>query len=126
VTKPGGLVAVTVPRYWPEKICWALSTPYHEVEGGHVRINKVSELVGKLEKRGLMTLGTHHAHALHSPYWWLKCAVGVDNDTNPAVKAYHRVLVWDMMKAPALTRQAEKALNPVMGKSFVVYLQKQY
>ena len=126
VTKPGGLVAVTVPRYWPEKICWALSTPYHEVEGGHVRINKASELVGKLEKRGLMTLGTHHAHALHSPYWWLKCAVGVDNDTNPAVKAYHRVLVWDMMKAPALTRQAEKALNPVMGKSFVVYLQKQY
>ncbi len=36
------------------------------------------------------------------------------------------MLVWDMMKAPALTRQAEKALNPVMGKSFVVYLQKQY
>ena len=126
VTKPGGLVAVTVPRYWPEKICWALSTPYHEVEGGHVRINKASELVGKLEKRGLMTLGTHHAHALQSPYWWLKCAVGVDNDTNPAVKAYHRMLVWDMMKAPALTRQAERALNPVMGKSFVVYLQKQY
>ncbi|PZO97783.1 MAG: SAM-dependent methyltransferase, partial [Dermacoccus nishinomiyaensis] len=124
--KPGGLVAVTVPRYWPEKICWALSTPYHEVEGGHVRINKASELVGKLEKRGLTTLGTHHAHALHSPYWWLKCAVGVDNDTNLAVKAYHRMLVWDMMKAPALTRQAEKALNPVMGKSFVVYLQKQY
>lgn len=126
VTKPGGLVAVTVPRYWPEKICWALSTPYHEVEGGHVRINKGSDLVAKLESHGLTTLGTHHAHALHAPYWWLKCAVGVDNDTNPAVKAYHRLLVWDMMKAPALTRQAEKALNPVMGKSFVVYLQKQY
>ncbi len=64
VTKPGGLVAVTVPRYWPEKICWALSTPYHEVEGGHVRINKASELVGKLDKRGLMTLGTHHARRI--------------------------------------------------------------
>ena len=126
VTKPGGLVAVTVPRYWPEKICWALSTPYHEVEGGHVRINKGSELTKRLERQGLEAFATHHAHALHSPYWWLKCAVGVDNDTNPAVKAYHHMLVWDMMKAPALTRQAEKALNPVMGKSFVVYLQKQY
>ena len=126
VTKPGGLVAVTVPRYWPEKICWMLSTPYHEVEGGHVRINKGSDLVARLQKQGLTLLGTHHAHALHSPYWWLKCAVGVDNDTNPAVKAYHRLLVWDMMKAPALTRTAEKALDPLLGKSFVVYLQKQY
>lgn len=124
VTKPGGLVAVTVPRYWPEKICWMLSTPYHEVEGGHVRINKGSELTKRLERQGLEAFATHHAHALHSPYWWLKCAVGVDNDTNPAVKAYHRLLVWDMMKAPKLTRTAEKALNPVMGKSFVVYLRK--
>ena len=126
VTKPGGLIAVTVPRYWPEKICWTLSTPYHEVEGGHVRINKASELVAKLQAHGLTPLGTHHAHALHSPYWWLKCAVGVDNDENPAVKAYHRMLVWDMMSAPKLTRTAEKLLNPVMGKSFVVYLQKDY
>lgn len=124
VTKPGGIVAVTVPRYWPEKICWMLSTPYHEVEGGHVRINKASEITARLERQGLTPIGTHHAHALHAPYWWLKCAVGVDNDTNPAVKAYHRLLVWDMMKAPKLTRTAEKALNPVMGKSFVVYLRK--
>ena len=33
VLKPGGLAAVTVPRYWPEKVCWALSDEYHEVEG---------------------------------------------------------------------------------------------
>lgn len=126
VTKSGGLIAVTVPRYWPEKICWMLSTPYHEVEGGHVRINKASEITARLERQGLTPLATHHAHALHSPYWWIKCAVGVDNTENPAVKAYHRMLVWDMMKAPKLTRTAEKALNPVLGKSFVVYLQKQY
>ena len=30
--------------------------------------------------------GSHHAHALHSPYWWLKCAVGVDKD-NAAIRA---------------------------------------
>lgn len=124
VLKPGGLAAVTVPRWWPEKVCWALSDEYHEVEGGHVRVYRRSELVERLERAGLELVGGHHAHALHSPYWWLKCAVGVDNDTNPAVKAYHRLLVWDMMKAPKLTRTAEKALNPVMGKSFVVYLRK--
>lgn len=124
VVKPGGLVAVSVPRSWPEKVCWKLSDSYHEVEGGHIRIYRASELVERLERAGLAPYKQHHAHALHAPYWWLKCAVGPDNNDNPAVKAYHRLLVWDMMKAPFVTRAAENALNPVAGKSFVVYLRK--
>ncbi|QKT09250.1 class I SAM-dependent methyltransferase [Gordonia sp. X0973] len=124
ILKPGGKAAVTVPRYWPEKVCWALSDEYHEVEGGHVRIYKASELASKLEEAGLRVTGTGHAHALHAPFWWLKCAVGVDNEGNPLVRGYHQMLVWDMMKAPALTRTAEKLLNPVIGKSVVLYLEK--
>ncbi|NNG38585.1 class I SAM-dependent methyltransferase [Flexivirga sp. ID2601S] len=124
VVKPGGLVAVSVPRNWPEQVCWKFSDSYHEVEGGHIRIYRASELVGKLQRAGLAPYKQHHAHALHSPYWWLKCAVGTENNDNPAVKAYHKLLVWDMMRAPLVTRFAENALNPVAGKSFVVYLRK--
>jgi SAM-dependent methyltransferase len=127
VLRPGGTMAVTVPRWLPEKICWALSDRYHEVEGGHVRIYTGTELVGKLQAAGLEILGKEHAHGLHAPYWWIKCAVGVDNDRHPLVKAYHEVLVWDIMKRPgysAVTRLAERALNPVIGKSMVLYLRK--
>ncbi|NLV78609.1 MAG: methyltransferase domain-containing protein [Rhodococcus sp.] len=124
VLRPGGVAAVTVPRWLPEKVCWALSDAYHEVEGGHVRIYKADELAAKLTRAGLVVRGTDHAHALHSPYWWLKCAVGVDNDDNPLVKAYHRMLVWDLMDAPWLTRTAESLLDPVLGKSVVFYLEK--
>lgn len=124
VLRPGGLIAVTVPRWGPEKVCWALSDDYHEVEGGHVRIYRGSELVSRLKATGLVKLGTHHAHALHAPYWWLKCAVGVTNDANPLVRAYHSLLVWDMVKQPLLTRVAERVLQPVVGKSLVVYLRK--
>ena len=124
VLKPGGLIAVTVPRWGPEKLCWALSDAYHQVEGGHVRIYKGSELRASLEQTGLEAFGEHHAHALHAPYWWLKCAVGVTNDANPLVKAYHRLLIWDMVKQPWLTRVAEKLLQPLVGKSLVVYLRK--
>ncbi|MBC7374819.1 MAG: hypothetical protein H7323_12600 [Frankiales bacterium] len=124
VPKPGGLIAVTVPRWGPELVCWALSSAYHEAEGGHVRIYRGSELIRRLTAVGLEPVDTHHTHALHSPYWWLKCAVGVTDGDNPAVKAYHRLLVWDMMKAPRLTRLTEKLLDPLIGKSLVVYLRK--
>ena len=73
VLRPGGTLAVTVPRWWPERICWALSDSYHEVEGGHVRIYRRTELVGRLRAQDLLPTGAHHAHALHSPYWWLSC-----------------------------------------------------
>ena len=33
VLKPGGQLAVSVPRFMPEWICWQLSEPYHNVAG---------------------------------------------------------------------------------------------
>jgi SAM-dependent methyltransferase len=124
VLRPGGTIAVTVPRWLPEKVCWLLSDAYHEVEGGHVRIYRGHELATKLEQAGLRVIGHDHVHGLHSPYWWLKCAVGVDNDRFPLVKAFHRVLVWDIEKRPLATRLAERVLDPLVGKSLVLYLEK--
>ena len=126
VLKPQGILAITVPSYFPEKICWWLSDEYHapiEV-GGHVRIYKKRELEAKITAAGLVTIDFHRAHALHSPYWWLKCAVGTKNDQNWLVKAYLRFLTWDIVKQPASTRLVEKILQPVLGKSAIIYAQK--
>ena len=124
VLRPGGLLAVTVPAWLPERICWRLSDDYHNTPGGHVRIYTRPELEAKLRAAGFEAGGHHHAHGLHSPYWWLKCAVGVHRDGHPLASAYHRLLVWDIMKRPPVTRLAERALNPVIGKSIVVYAHK--
>ncbi len=124
VVRPGGTVAVTVPAWLPERVCWALSNEYHDIPGGHVRIFTRAELTAKLTAAGLVPAGTHHAHGLHSAYWWLKCAVGLDRDRHPAVRAYHQLLVWDIMRKPALTRLAEAGLNPLIGKSLVIYATK--
>jgi SAM-dependent methyltransferase len=123
VLRPGGLLAVSVPRRWPEWICWALSDAYHEVEGGHVRIYRGHQLLATLQTAGLEPLGSHHAHALHSPYWWLKCLSGVQRE-NSLTQGYHRMLVWDLTRRPWLTSTAERLLNPVLGKSLVLYLRK--
>lgn len=124
ILKPGGVAAVSVPRWLPEKLCWALSDEYHEVEGGHVRVYKADELADKLAAAGMRVTCADHVHALHVPYWWLKCAVGVDNPGHPLVRAYHKLLVWDMLSAPPATRLLDKALNPVIGKSVALYLAK--
>jgi SAM-dependent methyltransferase len=124
VLRPGGSLAVTVPRFGPEAVNWALSEAYHSVEGGHVRIYRRSSLLGRLRRVGLSLRGSHHAHALHSPYWWLRCAVGVDHDQHPLVRAYHRLLVWDIVRAPFLTRAADRLLNPLLGKSLVLYMDR--
>jgi SAM-dependent methyltransferase len=129
VLKPGGTVAATVPSWLPEQVCWALSEEYHApfVEGGHVRIYTEPKLRARMRTAGLRPGAAHHAHALHSPYWWLKCAVGPTNDQHPLVKAYLKVLVWDIAQTQPMgtvTRLTEKLLNPVLGKSLVVYARK--
>jgi len=124
VLKPGKPLVVSVPRYLPERICWAISDDYHHEEGGHIRIFRKKELINLLENAGTRCNGTAWKHSLHSPYWWLKCLVGHKNDGHPLVRLYHRFLVWDIMKKPFLTRVLDRVLNPVIAKSIVVYLQK--
>ena len=128
VLRPGGTIAVTIPARLPERVCWALSEDYHapNVVGGHVRIYGHTELESKMTAAGLTPDGAHRAHALHSPYWWLRCAVGPNRpiEDSRLVSAYHRLLSWDIVKAPRLTRTTERILNPVLGKSRVVYATK--
>lgn len=125
VLKVGGTLAVSVPRWLPERVCWLLSDEYHSNEGGHVRIYRASDLRAKILSGGMTLTHAHHAHALHSPFWWLKCAVGVNNTDHRAVAAYHKLLVWDLMRRPKITQLAESLLNPLVGKSVAMYFVKQ-
>jgi ubiquinone/menaquinone biosynthesis C-methylase UbiE len=124
VLKPGGTLAISVPRFFPEWICWKLSDDYLNEPGGHVRIFRESVLKGAVEEKGLRFFYRHWAHGLHSPYWWLKCAVGVKREDVKAVNLYKRFLEWDILQGPWLTRTMEKLAGPVMGKSVVFYFTK--
>ena len=124
VLRPGGTLSVTVPRYWPEGVCWLLSKEYHSNVGGHVRIYRRGQLSRRLHRAGLTGYAAHHAHALHVPYWWLKCLVGVRHDDARLPRLYHRFLVWDIENGKRWVRSVERALDPVMGKSLVLYLEK--
>jgi SAM-dependent methyltransferase len=129
VLRPGGTIAVTVPAWLAERVCWALSDEYHApfVEGGHVRIYTERGVRSLLRGAGLEPQRRHHAHALHTPYWWLRCAVGPQDDNHPLVRAYHSVLVQGItgrQPVATLTRLTDRVANPVLGKSLVVYARK--
>lgn len=124
VLKPGGSLVVSVPRFFPEKICWALSKQYYTANGGHVRIYKKDNIFSLFKNSGLIHIKSHFAHSIHTPYWWLKCLVGPNRDDSVAVNLYHRMLTWDIMEKPKLTRTIDKLLNPILGKSLVLYFKK--
>lgn len=120
--KPGRFLALSVPRYLPERICWKLSPEYRKTQKGHIRIYTKRRLRSLIRDSGLLLYKSHYAHSLHTPYWWLKCLVGPSKNYNRWVNLYHRFLMWDMMAKPRITQWLEKFLNPLLGKSIVLYL----
>jgi len=128
VLKPAGRFAPTVPTAWPERLCWRLAPGpggYADQPGGHVRIFQERVLREAIAGLGFRYLGRHHAHGLHAPYWWLKCALWRRRDDHPLVRFYHRFLVWDLMQRPWLTRALEAVAGPLMGKSLALYFRKE-
>ncbi len=121
VLKPGGLLALSVPRFFPEWVCWQLSDAYHQVEGGHIRIFRSGQLREAVEQQNLRFLNRHWAHGLHVPYWWLRCLLWNRGEEAWPVRTYHRLLVWDLMHKPRLTRWLDRLLTPLLGKSLVLY-----
>ena len=124
VLKPGGVLALSVPRFMPELICWKLSKEYSKTPGGHVRIFKHQQLKKLGINNGLEYQSFHWAHGLHSPYWWLQCLFWKTKETSHIVNLYHKLLVWDLMKKPLLTKIFEAILQPLIGKSLVMYFKK--
>ena len=116
VLKPGGTLAVTVPAGYPNGSAGCSPTSTTPTRAGTCGSDRASDLRAKIASRGMTFVHTHHAHALHSPPWWPSVRWAwrtmKNGPSRPTTK-----LVWDMMSAPALTRTAEAALDPLIGKS---------
>lgn len=123
VLKPGGRLALSVPKYLPEKICWLLSNDYPEF-AGHVRIFKGSQLEKAVIKEGLSLTNKHSAHALHSPYWWLRSLFFERGESFLPARKYKDLMDWQLLKGGEWTEKLEALFNPVLGKSNVYYFEK--
>jgi ubiquinone/menaquinone biosynthesis C-methylase UbiE len=124
ILKPGKTICISVPRFWPEKICWTLSREYSNSPMGHIRIYKKNALIRMMESFGLHFISSHYRHSLHTPFWWLKCLKGLEKKDSTSINLYHRFLVWDLMDHPPFTQFIDRLFNPILGKSLVLYFKK--
>ena len=123
VTRPGGLVAVTIPTATSEALYLRLGDDYFESPGGHIRIFRPRQLALGLAAAGLTPVGVGFAHAFHTPYWALRSVMGLPRaDGYRLVRAY-RVFLLRATLSRAMAR-LERWLNFVCPKSLVLYAEK--
>lgn len=124
VLKDDGKLAVSVPSYLTETICWKLSRDYHDKPGGHIRIYKASEIISKLKQSNLDVYAVRRKHALHSFYWISRCFFGVNNEKALLPSLYYKFLVWDIHKGSRPISLLDSFLNKFLSKSLVLYARK--
>jgi SAM-dependent methyltransferase len=123
VTRPRGMVAVTIPTATSEHLYLRVGDDYFESLGGHIRIFRPRELALGLAEAGLATLGVGFAHALHTPYWVLRSLVGLPRaDENALVRGYRRFLI--QATASRAMEWLETMLNYCFPKSLILYAEK--
>jgi SAM-dependent methyltransferase len=119
VLRPGGTMAVTIPTATTEHLYLRLSNEYFESPGGHIRIFQPRVLARAMARAGLRVEGISFAHALHSPYWAIRCILGL-NDERPALtRAYRRFLI--RANQSPFWQRVEGLLDYVWPKSLVLY-----
>ena len=124
VARPGADVAVSVPRYGPERAFWTLSWDYWHTPGGHVRMYRPGEMAHYLREQGFDLRTTRYRHAFQSVYWFLRCAFGKNNERRLLPRAVFFFITWYHRTRPRLLEQVEAAANLIIGKDMVLYTRK--
>ena len=134
VLRPGGTLAVSVPRWLPEIVSWKLSDDYHNAEGGHIRIYTDEELVDKVTKAGVNDGTPGDAMVFDGQGLRPRPALAVLVDQVRGRRQQRRPPARQGLPpapglghheaAPRRCRLAGKVLDPLIGKSMVLYFRK--
>ena len=122
ILKPGSVMLISVPSYFPESLCWKYSKKYMQTPGGHIRIFKKNFLKERFKALNLKLFKHHREHALHSIYWIIRARNNMEE--NNFLKSFHNLLVRQMFGQAKFSFALEKILNPFFGKSECFYLRK--
>ena len=121
VAKSGADVAVSVPRYWPERAFWTLSWDYWHSPGGHVRVYRPGQMARYLREQGFELHVTRYRHAFQAIFWFLRCTFGTKNERKLLPHTMFRFINWYHSTRPKLLEWIEAVANLVIGKDMILY-----
>jgi len=125
VLRRGGVLVVSVPDEYSERLLWRLSPRYRSHPGGHVRIYRRKDITNLLREGGAEPFALEFRHSLESVRWLIHSVVdrewGKPGRVTRAVrwlldKPSHRnwrVLAW-----------CDSLGNRILPKSIVLYGRK--
>lgn len=125
VLRPGGILAISVPDEFSEKVFWKLSKNYRTHAGGHVRIYRRPQIVALLRDAGLKPYAVRYRHSLETAYWLSHIAFWSDwGKQGPITRAFRNILDSQRGRDSALVTLLDDIGNRVLPKSIVVYSRK--
>lgn len=125
VLKPGGILAVSVPDEYSEKVFWKLSRNYRTHAGGHVRIYRRAEIVGLLRGVGLRPYAVRYRHSLETLYWLSHIAFWSDwGKQGPITRVFRRALDSQRARQSRIVTALDDIGNRILPKSIVIYSRK--
>ncbi|MEX0751081.1 MAG: methyltransferase domain-containing protein [Dehalococcoidia bacterium] len=125
VLKPGGILAVSVPDEYSEKVFWKLSKNYRTHAGGHVRIYERKRVVQLLRAAGLHPYAVRYRHSLETLYWLSHIAFWSDwGKQGPVTSVFRRALDSPRTRASRIVSALDDIGNRILPKSIVVYSRK--
>ncbi len=119
VLRPGGTIAVTIPTAITEWFYLAATRLYFESPGGHIRVFRPRELALALSRAGVRVDGVGFAHSLHTPYWLVRSALGLDDESPGPTRALRGFLIRAAVSR--VWTRVEHALDWIWPKSLVLY-----
>lgn len=125
VLRPGGVLVLSVPDEYSERLLWRFSRRYRTHPGGHVRIYRRNQISSMMEENGAQPFATEFRHSLESVRWLIHSTIDREWGKPGAIT---RAIRW-LLDTPShrnwrILAWADVLGNRILPKSIVVYGRK--
>ncbi len=127
VLRPGGVLVVSIPRFLPEALCWAINRELMTLPGSHLRIYRPGAMERKLRRLGLDLFAHTHDHGYWSLYWLAFAALNrflKGRRSERAMAWLKRRLDSYSLRPGPVTARLEDGINRHFSKTCVFYARK--
>ncbi len=125
VLRPGGVLVISVPDEYSERLLWRLSSRYRTAPGGHVRIYKRKQIKAMLTDNGAEPYAIQYRHSLESVRWLVHSVIDKEwGKPGRMTKAIRWLLDTPSHRNWRSLAWSDAILSHVLPKSIVLYGRK--